>query len=81
MPSYLCTAGEVVVLPDAGLTVSPGDTVDLPDGFFVDDVQAVGCGFTLTTKSSKKTAEVPVEPAPTEPAPTEPPADPAPAAN
>ena len=76
MPSYSCTAGEVVVLPDAGLEVQPGDTVDLPDGFFVDDEQAAGCGFTPANPSPKKAAA-----AVPETAPTEPPADPAPAAN
>ena len=41
MPAYTRTAADTVELPDLGLTVAHGDTVELPEGMY-DDYAAAG---------------------------------------
>ena len=64
MPAYKRTAADTVELPDLGLTVAPGDVVDLPDGMYEDYADA---GFAPVDPTKKSTPDaVPAADAPQE---------------
>ena len=50
MPTYKRIFASAVYLPDVNKTVDFGEVVDLPEGFFLDDVQAQNSGFALATE-------------------------------
>jgi hypothetical protein len=64
VPFYTRTRQDVGVLPDLSLEVQPGQTVDLPEGFWVDDAQAAAAGYELAAAPTD-----PVPPAVDVPAP------------